>query len=217
MEYLKTRRQLPTSISTSTTSSPSHTSSTNLSRSSPASSLHLLRTTIRTSGLRGLYSGCSALVLSNAAKGGVRFISFTQAQRYLSTKTQFGAANPGVASVLAGLVAGATESVLVVTPGEALKTKMIHRQRASGGGAAAAAAVGRSQQSLVRVVVDVVRAEGVRGLWSGLGPVLCKQGTNSAVRFATFGWVQQRWREVWPGAGVGATLGAGAVSGVATT
>lgn len=204
MEYLKTRRQLPPTA---------EAGATGLTKKAP-SSLQLLRETLQRSGIQGLYSGCSALVLSNAAKGGVRFISFSQSQAYLE-RTKFGAANPGWSNVLAGLAAGATESVLVVTPGEVLKTRMIGGQREL---AAAAAASGRQQrQNLAQVAASVVRSDGVRGLWSGLSPVLCKQGTNSAVRFATFGWLQHKLSEMWPGAGVGSTLLAGAASGVVTT
>lgn len=202
MEYLKTRRQLPP---------PADAGATGLARKAP-SSLQLLRETLQRSGLQGLYSGCSALVLSNAAKGGVRFISFSQSQAYLK-RTRFGAANPGWSNVLAGLVAGATESVLVVTPGEVLKTRMIRGQREL----AAAASGGQQRQNLAQVAASVIRSDGLKGLWSGLSPVLCKQGTNSAVRFATFGWLQHNLSEMWPGAGVGSTLLAGAASGVVTT
>jgi solute carrier family 25 citrate transporter 1 len=33
----------------------------------------------------------------------------------------------------------------------------------------------------------MLRQEGVTAFWRGLAPVVCKQGTNSAVRFSTFG------------------------------
>jgi len=171
----------------------------------------VLRHTLQTSGPRGLYSGCSALALSNAAKGGIRFISFTQSQTFLR-RTQLGESNPGLSNVLAGLTAGATESVLVVTPGEALKTKIIHDRSAAGGGR-----LGLQNLNLAQSAVRIVRLDGLRALWSGLGPVLCKQGTNSAVRFATFGWVQNKIRHSWGVEGVGTTVAAGALSGVVTT
>lgn len=142
----------------------------------------MLRDSLKTSGPRGLYAGCSALAISNAAKGGIRFISFTQSQAWLR-KTTFGKSNPGWSNAVAGLTAGAIESVLVVTPGEALKTKIIHDRSAAG------VRLGLEKLNLAQVAVHVAKMDGVRALWSGLGPVLCKQGTNSAVRFATFGWV----------------------------
>jgi predicted transcriptional regulator len=40
------------------------------------SPLTILRTTVREKGITGLYSGCSALVVGNAVKAGVRFVSY---------------------------------------------------------------------------------------------------------------------------------------------
>jgi solute carrier family 25 (mitochondrial citrate transporter), member 1 len=116
--------------------------------------------------------------------------------------------------VLAGLIAGGTESLLVVTPGEALKTKMIQMRSSL-----ATPGLGAAPQprTLAQVAVHVVRVEGIPALWSGLVPILCKQGTNSAVRFATFGWLKDTCNAIWPHAGVGGTLMAGAASGVVTT
>lgn len=148
---------------------------------------------------------------SNAAKGGIRFISFTQSQAYFKD-SRLGATNPGLSTVLAGLTAGVTESVLVVTPGEALKTKIVHDSSMAGGGR-----LGLNNRNLAQATVRVIQVDGLRALWSGLGPVLCKQGTNSAVRFATFGWIQEKLKISWGVTGVGATLAAGAASGVVTT
>ena len=55
-------------------------------------------------------------------------------------------------------------------------------------------------------------------MWRGLTPVLCKQGTNSAVRFTTFGALRDALREKWPTAmkGTTSTMLAGAGSGVVT-
>ncbi|KAK5070599.1 hypothetical protein LTS08_004403 [Lithohypha guttulata] len=203
-EFVKTYRQLPRAPSTAVFTG-------SVASAEPKTSLQVLRDTIRSSGIRGLYSGCSALVLSNAAKGGIRFISFTQSQAFFQ-KSKIGSANPGASTVLAGLTAGVVESVLVVTPGEALKTRMIHSRSL-----ADKSKSGLKNPTLVQAAVNVVRTDGVRALWSGLGPVLCKQGTNSAVRFATFGLIQEKIRTSWGITGASATVMAGAASGVVTT
>lgn len=74
------------------------------------------------------------------------------------------------------------------------------------------------KQSLPRIISSVVQREGVLSLWKGLTPVLCKQATNSAVRFATFNAIRDRLRGAWPEkmGGTTATLVAGAGSGVLT-
>lgn len=114
-------------------------------------------------------------------------------------------------SVYAGLCAGVAESVLVVTPGEAVKTRVVDT-------AAAGKEGGRS--STAQLVRSMVRQEGVFSFWRGLAPVVCKQGTNSAVRFSTFGALKDllgKWDAIGRNASPAAvTFAAGAGSGVVT-
>ena len=193
-EFVKTRRQLP------------QFSHGNIS------SLSILKSTYSTSGLSGFYSGCGALAMSNALKSGIRFFTFEASRDYLDKvlATKQGQRSPWV-NVLAGLTAGVVESLLVVTPGEALKTRLIEdaaskgHQRFAGRGTAAAATI-------------VVREEGIRVLWRGALPVLSKQATNSAVRFTSFGIMQECAEKKWPSSAgnIGTTLAIGALSGVVT-
>ncbi|THY73410.1 tricarboxylate transport protein [Aureobasidium pullulans] len=189
-EFVKTRRQLEVSSK----------------GFKPSSSLTILRSTIANHGLSNVYSGCQTLATSNAIKSGVRFFSFETSKRYL---TRVSDKNNTSINVAAGLCAGVTESMLVVTPGESLKTRVIHD--ASSGG-------NLGKQPLPGIVSEVVKREGVLSLWKGLTPVLCKQGTNSAVRFATFNEIRDRLKIAWPEkmGGTTATLVAGAGSGVLT-
>lgn len=82
-------------------------------------------------------------------------------------------------NVTAGLCAGIAESILVVTPGEAVKTRIVD--------AAAKTPTSQMRVSTIQIIHDMLQQNGVVAFWRGLGPVLCKQGTNSAVRFSTFG------------------------------
>ena len=101
--------------------------------------------------------------------------------------------------------------MLVVTPGEALKTRLIEdaaskgSQRFSGRGAVTAATL-------------IIREEGIGALWRGAFPVLSKQATNSAVRFTSFGMMQEQVAKRWPllDGKVGTTLVVGALSGIVT-
>jgi len=191
-EFVKTRRQLE---------------SRSLGR--PAtSSFAILRQTVPKS---NIYAGCQTLAVSNALKSGIRFFSFESAKRALTPYFGGGASaarNPWL-NLSAGLCAGATESILVVTPGESLKTRVIH-DSANGGRL--------GKMSLPQIVAQTVKSDGVLSLWRGLTPVLCKQGTNSAVRFTTFGALRDGLRERWPEAmrGTTSTMLAGAGSGVVT-
>lgn len=69
-----------------------------------------------------------------------------------------------------------------------------------------------------QLVAHTVRQDGVLSLWRGLTPVLCKQGTNSAVRFTTFGALKDKLEEALPEkmGGATTTIIAGAGSGIMT-
>ena len=133
----------------------------------------------------------SALVVGNALKAGVRFLSFDQFKRLLSDgKGQ----TKGSSMVLgnwfntAGLGAGMTEAILVVTPSETIKTKFIHDQN-------------RAQpqyKGLVHGTRHIVNAEGLGGIYRGLGSVVARQGANSAVRMSSYGLMREKLAQYYP-------------------
>ncbi|KAH7420226.1 putative Tricarboxylate transport protein [Cadophora sp. MPI-SDFR-AT-0126] len=197
-EFIKTRRQLP--------------QFTNINTNTPTSSLTIIRSTYSTVGLRGFYSGCGALASSNFLKSGIRFFSFETSRDFYDkifrTKHGAGQRNPLV-NVLSGFTAGVAESLMVVTPGEALKTRLVED----------AAKGGRfTGKGFPGVAVMVVREEGIRALWRGAVPVVSRQATNSMVRFTTFAMMQEGVAKRWPevSGNVSTTLAMGAVSGVVT-
>jgi solute carrier family 25 (mitochondrial citrate transporter), member 1 len=162
--------------------------------------------------MAGLYSGCRILVISNMCKSSVRFFTFETARTAFSNLRNDASIGGHSASVnvLAGLCAGFAESILVVTPAEVVKTKLIHD--------AASRTPQLASLSLPAVVARVLGQDGVMSIWRGLGPVLGKQATNSAVRFGTYGVFQEQISRRCPGmqAGPGSSLAAGALSGVVT-
>ncbi|KUL89747.1 hypothetical protein ZTR_00541 [Talaromyces verruculosus] len=193
-EFVKTRKQLPQF---------SH---------GTISSLSILKSTYRKSGILGFYSGCPPLAVSNALKSGIRFLTFESSRDYLEKVLiiKQGQRNPWV-NVLAGLSAGVAESLLVVTPGEALKTRMIEDAALKGNHRLA-------NKGVVAAMSFVIREEGLGALWRGALPVLSKQATNSAVRFTSFGIMQEQVARQWPAfqSHVGTTLVIGALSGIVT-
>jgi solute carrier family 25 citrate transporter 1 len=74
--------------------------------------------TVRTHGVTSIYTGVSALAIGNAAKAGVRFLTYDQIANALRDKDGNLSA---LRSMLAGLGAGMTEAALVVTPSETIK------------------------------------------------------------------------------------------------
>ena len=119
-------------------------------------------------------------MLGSIPKAGVRFAAYNQFAGLLRDKD----GKLGVTrTMLAGLGAGFSEAAIAVTPMETLKTKFIHDQNSKT----------PKYRGLVHGVTTIVREEGFRGIYQGLGPTMARQGMNQAVRFAVFNNLK-RWR-----------------------
>jgi solute carrier family 25 (mitochondrial citrate transporter), member 1 len=147
------------------------------------------------------------LAISNVLKSAVRFLSFEMARDHLDKISGSTPArrSPWV-NVCSGLTAGVIESLFVVTPGETLKTRLVQE-----------AATGRAKGT-VEMATQIVRNDGLAAMWRGAGPVVCKQATNSAVRFSTFATLQEKLYATYPQAkgNIAGTLILGGLSGIVT-
>ncbi|KAF9100212.1 hypothetical protein BGX23_004040 [Mortierella sp. AD031] len=172
----------------------------------PKGPIDILVGTVRTQGVTAVYRGLSAMVIGNTAKAGVRFFAFDQFRDLLKDSE---GKTTGARSVLAGLGAGMTEAVLVVTPSETIKTKLIHDGNSAN----------PQYKGLVHGVKSIVKAEGLGGIYRGVVPVMARQGANSAVRFGVYSslndFVKSR---MTPGSTMPAayTFGIGAAAGIIT-
>jgi len=82
--------------------------------------INVIKDTYRTNGMFGLYRGYSALLMFSVPKNYVRFGTYSYMQaNWLTEKSR---AN----NLMCGLSAGFAEAILVVTPQETLKTRLIH-------------------------------------------------------------------------------------------
>lgn len=134
--------------------------------------LVLIYRVAKTQGPGALYVGCPAFVIGNTVKASVRFFGFDTIKKMLQDKD---GKLSGSRGVVAGLGAGLLESILAVTPAEAIKTAKIDDRRAE---------VPKYQTSggTVRLMKDL----GMRGLYQGLVPVALRQGANQAVRMGSY-------------------------------
>ncbi|KAL5525022.1 hypothetical protein ACEPAF_8891 [Sanghuangporus sanghuang] len=140
--------------------------------------VEIIRNTLRTRGIAGLYSGCTALITGNAVKAGVRFLSYDQFKSMLADREGKVSAPR---SLLAGLGAGVMESIFAVTPSETIKTKLIGDSKRPN----------PQYRGLVHGTMSIIREEGIFGIYRGLFPVMMRQGANSAVRFTTYTTLKQ--------------------------
>ncbi|KAJ1750463.1 hypothetical protein LPJ79_002889 [Coemansia sp. RSA 1821] len=134
--------------------------------------------TFRTQGITGLYRGLTPMLLGNAAKAGVRFLT------YDTVKAQLRDENGKLTMarmMLAGLCAGVIEGGTVVAPSETIKTRLIHDQ-----------CMPKPQyHGMVDCVQKAIQKDGIRGIYRGVVPVMARQGANSCVRFASYDTLKQ--------------------------
>jgi solute carrier family 25 (mitochondrial citrate transporter), member 1 len=113
----------------------------------------------------------------------------------------------GPMTVVSGFLAGATESLLAVTPFESIKTQLIDDRK-------------RPQPRMKGFIHGsgvIFREQGVRGFFKGFVPTTARQAANSAVRFSSYTWLRQMAQSyVAPGEKLG-TLGTFAIGGIAGT
>jgi len=115
----------------------------------------------------------------------------------------------GPSTVIAGFGAGATESLLAVTPFESIKTQLIDDRKA---------AVPRMRGFLHGSRL-IAREKGIRGFFQGFAPTTARQAANSAVRFSSYTALKQMAQSyVAPGEKLGAvsTFGLGGLAGIIT-
>lgn len=115
----------------------------------------------------------------------------------------------GPMTVVSGFLAGATESLVAVTPFESIKTQLIDdRKRAE-----------PRMRGFLHGSGVIFREQGVSGFFKGFVPTTARQAANSAVRFSAYTSLKQMAQSyVAPGEKLGtlSTFGIGAVAGTIT-
>ncbi|KAK3115584.1 hypothetical protein LTR53_004890 [Teratosphaeriaceae sp. CCFEE 6253] len=152
------------------------------------------------------YAGCTTLIIGNSIKAGVRFVAFDY------FKSVLGDGEGGISgpmTVVSGFMAGATESLVAVTPFESIKTQLIDdRKRAQ-----------PRMKGFLHGSALIFREQGVRGFFKGFVPTTARQAANSAVRFSAYTSLKQLTQSyIAPGEKLGslATFAIGGVAGTVT-
>nr|A0A3G9HRV8.1 RecName: Full=Tricarboxylate transporter ALT9; AltName: Full=AAL-toxin biosynthesis cluster protein 9 [Alternaria alternata]BBG74273.1 mitochondrial tricarboxylate transporter [Alternaria alternata] len=127
-------------------------------------------------------------------------MTFDYARRYMP-EDQTGKTTV-VGNMVAGMCAGVAESVLVLTPGENLKTRLIDDRAGA-----------RLYQSSTHAIRTIVTKDGASTFFRGVLPVTLKQSNSSMVRFTSY---NQLAPMLQPTCGVSTSVVAGALAGVIT-
>lgn len=159
----------------------------------------------RHDGIATIYTGCSTLVAGTAFKVSIRFASYSHVRKRLAD--QSGTLTP-MRGVLAGSLAGLTESVVAVTPTERLKTLLIE-------GARTRVHLFRNSACHCRSHYGI-RGQTIRSLYIGLLPTVLKQSTTQGVKMGSYNIINEVSRQYdVPQNGVSVFV-TGALAGVTT-
>ncbi|OAA56421.1 succinate/fumarate mitochondrial transporter [Cordyceps fumosorosea ARSEF 2679] len=136
-----------------------------------------------------LYKGLGAVLTGIVPKMAIRFTSFEWYKQLLGDPTTGTVSGRGV--FLAGLAAGVTEAVAVVTPMEVIKIRL----QAQSHSMADPLDVPKYRNA-AHALYTVVREEGFGALYRGVSLTALRQGTNQAVNFTAYSYFK-RWLIDW--------------------
>ncbi|EDW97701.1 putative tricarboxylate transport protein, mitochondrial [Drosophila yakuba] len=129
-----------------------------------------VKKTVGERGFFGLYRGLSVLVYGSIPKSAARFGAF-EFLRSKAADSRGHLSNSG--KMLCGLGAGVCEAIVAVTPMETIKVKFINDRRSAN----------PKFKGFIHGVGQIIKAEGISGIYKGLTATILKQGTNQAIRF----------------------------------
>lgn len=132
----------------------------------------------------GLYKGLGAVMTGIIPKMAIRFTSFEAYKQMLADK-QTGQVT-GKATFLAGLAAGVTEAVAVVTPMEVIKIRLQAQHHSL-----ADPLDIPKYRNAAHALYTVIKEEGFGALYRGVSLTALRQGSNQAVNFTAYTYFKE--------------------------
>lgn len=141
------------------------------------------RTVVREEGVRALWKGLTPFATHLTLKYALRMGSNSV---YAGLLRDANGQLSDLRRAAAGLMAGVTEALVIVTPFEVVKIRL---QQQKG-----CAKTGLKYKNPINCAATIVREEGILGLWSGATPTMVRNGTNQLCLF----WAKNRMdRLLW--------------------
>ncbi|KIW24400.1 uncharacterized protein PV07_10118 [Cladophialophora immunda] len=137
----------------------------------------------------GLYKGLGAVLTGIVPKMAIRFTSYEWYKQLLADPDGKVSSR---ATFLAGLAAGVTEAVAVVTPMEVVKIRMQAQYHSLSDPLDVP-----KYRSAPHALMTVIREEGIGAIYRGVSLTALRQGTNQAVNFTVYTELKemlQRWQ-----------------------
>lgn len=126
----------------------------------------------------GLYKGLGAVLTGIVPKMAIRFTSYEWYKQMLADKD---GVIHGPANFMAGLAAGVTEAVAVVTPMEVVKIRLQAQHHSM-----ADPLDVPKYRNAAHACYTVLKEEGIGALWRGVSLTALRQGTNQAANFTAY-------------------------------
>ncbi|KAL7943514.1 mitochondrial carrier [Trichoderma barbatum] len=138
-----------------------------------------------------LYKGLGAVLTGIVPKMAIRFTSFEWYKQLLADKTT--GTVSGKATFLAGLAAGVTEAVAVVTPMEVIKIRLQAQHHSM-----ADPLDIPKYRNAAHALYTVVKEEGFGALYRGVSLTALRQGSNQAVNFTAYSYFKTWLKDFQP-------------------
>lgn len=138
----------------------------------------------------GLYKGLGAVMTGIVPKMAIRFTSFEAYKKLLASKEGTVTSS---ATFLAGLAAGVTEAVAVVTPMEVIKIRLQAQHHSM-----ADPLDIPKYRNAAHALYTVVKEEGFGALYRGVSLTALRQGSNQAVNFTAYTYFKETLRKWQP-------------------
>lgn len=131
----------------------------------------------------GLYKGLGAVVTGIVPKMAIRFASF---ERYKAWFTPVNGSTSGPGIFTAGLLAGVTEAVAVVGPMEVVKIRLQAQHHSMSDPMDVP-----KYRNAGHALLVILREEGVKTLYRGVGLTALRQATNQAANFTAYTYLKR--------------------------
>lgn len=159
---------------------PLDVTKTRLQLSGQGSAITVARNMVRNEGVLSLYKGLTPFCAHLVTKYSVRWYFNEMFRSLLADKNGNVTVGRGL---LAGLGSGVTEAILIVTPFEVIKIRLQQQK-------------GLDKSKLkyhgtLHTARTIFKEEGVRALWKGNVPTMCRQGINQLLLFGTYDIVKR--------------------------
>ncbi|KAF2100745.1 mitochondrial uncoupling protein 2 [Rhizodiscina lignyota] len=135
----------------------------------------------------GLYKGLGAVLTGIVPKMAIRFTSYEWYKQLLANED---GAVSGAGTFLAGLAAGVTEAVAVVTPMEVVKIRLQAQHHSM-----ADPLDVPKYRNAAHAAYTVIREEGFGALYRGVSLTALRQGTNQAANFTAYSYLRTALQE----------------------